>query len=89
MARERHASSRSARRWILAARERIRTLEEQGEHLENRGSRRQRARAGAAGEIAALGVTYQLCSRETSFVAIEHRETPAAASTAALTRIQP
>jgi len=63
----------------LAARGRIRTLEEQGEYLENRGSRQRRTRAntGAAAEIAALGVKYQLCSRETSFVAIEHRETPA------------
>jgi hypothetical protein len=62
----------------LAARQRIRTLEEQGEYLESRGSRQRRARAntGAAAEIAALGVKYQLSSRETSFVAIEHRETP-------------
>ncbi len=64
----------------LAARARIRTLEEQGEYLESRGSlqRRGRTNAKAAGEIAALGVKYQLCSRETSFVAIEHRETPVA-----------
>ena len=64
----------------LAARARIRTLEEQGEYLESRGSlqRRGRTNAKAAAEIAALGVKYQLCSRETSFVAIEHRETPAA-----------
>ncbi len=63
----------------LAARARIRTLEEQGEYLESRGSlqRRTRTNATAAAEIAALGVKYQLCSRETSFVAIEHRETPA------------
>jgi hypothetical protein len=63
----------------LAARGRIRTLEEQGEYLESRGSLQRRARAStqAAAEIAALGVQYQLCSRETSFVAIEHRETPA------------
>ncbi len=62
----------------LAARARIRTLEEQGEYLESRGSlqRRTRTNAKAASEIAALGVKYQLCSRETSFVAIEHRETP-------------
>jgi Ca-activated chloride channel family protein len=62
----------------LAARTRIRTLEEAGEYLENRGSlqRRGRASAKAAAEIAALGVTYQLASRETSFVAIEHRDTP-------------
>jgi len=63
----------------LAARARIRTLEEQGEYLESRGSlqRRGRANAKAAAEIAALGVKYQLCSRETSFVAIEHRDAPA------------
>jgi len=63
----------------LAARERIRTLEEQSEFLEGRGSLQRRARAntGVAAEIADLGVKYQLCSRETSFVAIEHRETPA------------
>jgi Ca-activated chloride channel homolog len=62
----------------LAARARIRTLEEQGEYLEGRGSlqRRSRTTGKAAAEIAALGVKYQLCSRETSFVAIEHRETP-------------
>jgi hypothetical protein len=63
----------------LAARARIRTLEERGEYLESRGSlqRRGRTAAKAAAEIAALGVRFQLCSRETSFVAIEHRETPA------------
>jgi len=62
----------------LAARARIRTLEEQGDYLESRGSlqRRGRTNGKAASEIAALGVKYQLCSRETSFVAIEHRETP-------------
>jgi Ca-activated chloride channel family protein len=62
----------------LAARARIRTLEEQGEYLESRGSRQRRGRVNAnvAVEIAALGVKYQLCTRETSFVAIEHRETP-------------
>jgi Ca-activated chloride channel homolog len=62
----------------LAARARIRTLEEQGDYLESRGSRQRRARTkpNVAAEIAALGVKYQLCSRETSFVAIEHRDTP-------------
>jgi Ca-activated chloride channel family protein len=61
----------------LAARERIRTLEEAGEYLESRGSLQRRARASkAAGEIAALGVKYRLASRETSFVAVEHRDTP-------------
>ena len=62
----------------LAARERIRTLEEEGEYLESRGSLQRRARgtSKAAAEIAALGVKYQLASRETSFVAVEHRDTP-------------
>jgi len=62
----------------LAARARIRALEEAGEYLETRGSlqRRGRSNAKAAAEIAALGVRYQLVSRETSFVAIEQRETP-------------
>jgi Ca-activated chloride channel family protein len=62
----------------LAARERIRALEEEGEYLESRGSLQRRARAGgkAAAEIAALGVKYQLASRETSFVAVEHRDAP-------------
>jgi Ca-activated chloride channel family protein len=62
----------------LAARARIRTLEEQGDYLENRGSlqRRVRANSKAAAEIAALGVKYQLASRETSFVATEVRDTP-------------
>ena len=63
----------------LAARERIRALEEGGEYLDSRGSRQRRARAAgkASAEIVALGVRYQLASRETSFVAIEHRDTPA------------
>jgi Ca-activated chloride channel homolog len=63
----------------LAARARIRTLEERGDYLEGRGSRQRRARTttDAAAEIAELGVKYHLCSRETSFVAIEHREAPA------------
>jgi hypothetical protein len=62
----------------LAARERIRALEEEGDYLERRGSLQRRGRASgkAAAEIAALGVTYQLASRETSFVAIEHRDAP-------------
>jgi Ca-activated chloride channel family protein len=62
----------------LAARERIRTLEEESEYLESRGSLQRRARANskAAVEIVALGLKYQLASRETSFVAVEHRDTP-------------
>ena len=63
----------------LAARARIRDLEEEGEYLESRGSRQNRVRGNrkAADEIVALGVKYQLASRETSFVAIEHRDVPA------------
>jgi Ca-activated chloride channel family protein len=63
----------------LAARERIRALEEGGEYLESRGSLQRRARAAgkASAEIVELGVRYQLASRETSFVAVEHRDTPA------------
>jgi Ca-activated chloride channel family protein len=63
----------------LAAGARIRALEEEGEYLESHGSlqRRGRANSRAAAEIASLGVQYQLVSRETSFVAIEHRDTPA------------
>ena len=62
----------------LAARERIRTLEEEGEYLESRGSLQRRARATskASADDAALGVKYQLASRETSFVAVEQRDTP-------------
>jgi Ca-activated chloride channel family protein len=64
----------------LAARARIRTIEEEGEYLEGRGSRQRRARSGgnAAAGIVALAVKYQLASRETSFVAIEHRDAPLA-----------
>jgi hypothetical protein len=64
----------------LAARERIRTLEEEGEYLESRGSRQRRARTAgkAAADIVALAVKYRLASRETSFVAIEHRDAPLA-----------
>jgi len=64
----------------LAARARIRDLEEEQPYLEARGSRQTRTRSNrtAVDEIVALGVKYQLVSRETSFVAIEHRETPTA-----------
>lgn len=63
----------------LAARARIRTLEEQPAYLASRGSRQGRERRSASSaEIVELGVRYQLCSRETSFVAIERRETPVA-----------
>ena len=62
----------------LAARARIRELEEGPGFLEARGSRQQRSRGPSSivEEIVALGLRYQLCSRETSFVAIEHREVP-------------
>lgn len=62
----------------LAARARIRDLEEKPEYLSAKGSRRGRARVERATgeEIVKLGVAYQLASRETSFVAIEHREVP-------------
>jgi Ca-activated chloride channel family protein len=62
----------------LAARARIRDLEEQPEYLAARGSLQPRTRLtrGTTEEIVALGVRYQLCSRETSFVAIEHRDVP-------------
>jgi len=72
----------------LAARARIRTIEEEGEYLEGRRSRQRRARSGgnAAAGIVALAVKYQLASRETSFVAIEHRDAPLAEH-AALRRV--
>ncbi len=59
----------------LAARARIRELEESPEWLQARGSRQQRSRVnGASQEIIDLGVRYGLASRETSFVAVERRE---------------
>ena len=61
----------------LAARTRIRELEESPEWLSLRGSRQnQRKENRARQEIIALAVKYGLVSRETSFVAIERRETP-------------
>jgi Ca-activated chloride channel homolog len=61
----------------LAARARIRELEEGSEWLASRGSRQtDRKESGARREIIALGLRYGLMSRETSFVAIERRETP-------------
>jgi Ca-activated chloride channel family protein len=61
----------------LAARARIRELEESPEWVATRGSR-QRGRSGAriVREIVDLATTYSLVSRETSFVAIERRDTP-------------
>ena len=61
----------------LAARARIRELEESPEWLSLRGSRQtQRKASRVRDEIVALAVKYGLVSRETSFVALERRETP-------------
>ncbi len=61
----------------LAARARIRELEESPEWTSARGSRqRERKATGASREIVELSIRYGLVSRETSFVAIERRETP-------------
>ncbi len=61
----------------LAARARIRELEESPEWTSARGSRqRDRKATGAASEIIELSIRYGLLSRETSFVAVERRETP-------------
>jgi Vault protein inter-alpha-trypsin domain/von Willebrand factor type A domain len=61
----------------LAARARIRELEESPEWTSSRGSRqRERKEAGVSKEIIALSMRYGLMSRETSFVAVERRETP-------------
>ena len=61
----------------LAARARIRELEEGGEWLPPRGSRQlERKSSGVSREIIDLSVRYSLISRETSFVAVERRETP-------------
>ncbi len=61
----------------LAARARIRELEESPEWTAARGSRQaHRQVSGATKEIIALSTRYGLISRETSFVAIERRDTP-------------
>ena len=61
----------------LAARARIRELEEGSEWLTARGSQQKDRKANSArNEIIALSVRYGLISRETSFVAVERRETP-------------
>ena len=60
----------------LAARERIRELEEAPEWARARGSRQTRGENATTKEIVALSVRYGLMSRETSFVAIERRDTP-------------
>jgi hypothetical protein len=61
----------------LAARARIRELEESGDWRGVHGSRQKnRRRTVASGEIVELSLKYGLISRETSFVAVERRETP-------------
>jgi hypothetical protein len=61
----------------LAARARIRELEESPEWTSARGSQqRDRKVSGATREIIELSIRYGLLSRETSFVAVERRETP-------------
>ena len=60
----------------LAARARIRELEEAPEWALARGSRQPRKENMVSKEIIRLSTTYGLISRETSFVAIERREAP-------------
>jgi Ca-activated chloride channel family protein len=61
----------------LAARSRIRELEESPAWTSPRGSRQhERKHAGVMQEILSLSLQYQLMSRETSFVAIERRDAP-------------
>ena len=61
----------------LAARARIRELEESPEGLALRGSRQAERKASRVrDDIVRLATTYGLVSRETSFVAVERRETP-------------
>ncbi len=61
----------------LAARARIRELEEGGNWSSRRGSQQVGRKTDAArNEIIALSIRYGLISRETSFVAIERRDTP-------------
>jgi Ca-activated chloride channel family protein len=61
----------------LAARARIRELEESPAWTSARGSRQQgRKQTSVTQEIVSLSMQYGLMSRETSFVAVERRETP-------------
>jgi hypothetical protein len=61
----------------LAARARIRELEESPAWLTQRGSRQSaRKTTAVTGEIISLSTRYGVLSRETSFVAIERRDTP-------------
>ena len=71
----------------LAARARIRELEESPAWMSARGSRSaDRKASGVRQEIVELAMRYGLMSRETSFVAIERRETPVVGRHAASTR---
>ena len=64
----------------LAARARIRELEEGSEWLSARGSQQKdRKVTSAKNEIIALSLRYGVISRETSFVAVERRDTPVTA----------
>ena len=61
----------------LTARARIRELEEHPEWIESRGSRQTSRKANShVKEIIELSLRYGLMSRETSYVAVERRETP-------------
>jgi Ca-activated chloride channel homolog len=61
----------------LTARALIRELEESPEWLTDRGSKQVNRKAGRVkAEIVRLAETYGLASRETSFVAVEHRAVP-------------
>jgi Ca-activated chloride channel family protein len=61
----------------LAARARIREIEEGGEWSADRGSRqRERKQNQAASEVVRLGLEFGLASRETSWVAVEARDVP-------------
>jgi hypothetical protein len=63
----------------LAARARIRELEEGSDWISGRGSRpKDRKATSSRSEIITLSRRYGLMSRETSFVAIERRDTPVA-----------
>jgi hypothetical protein len=72
------ADVRSGRTVVaLAARTRIRELEESPAWTRTRGSRQSdRKKSSVTAEIVALSTRYGLISRETSFVAIERRDTP-------------
>ncbi len=60
----------------LAARERLRELEESPQWTRRRGSLQSRGASDVTAEIVALSKRYTLMSRETSFVAVEQRARP-------------